>query len=250
VIEIHEHGEIREIRLARPPANALDGTMLRTLIAVLTRACDEGRRAVVISGLPGMFSGGLDVPALMGLDRAQMMDFWDAFFGVQRRLASLPIPVAAAITGHSPAGGAVLAAYCDYRVMADGKYRIGVNEVQVGLFAGPIIFGVIRRLVGPRQAERLLAGGLLMSPPEALAVGLIDRLLPDAEVIPAAIEWARSMTSLPPKAMSAMRALARTDLGALVGNLGPKDYEAMNDAWFSEETQVTMRKLVERLKKK
>src|SRR6185295_3064402 len=126
--------------------------------------------------------------------------------------------------------------YCDYRIMADGKYRIGVNEVQVGLFPGPIIFGVIRRLVGARQAERLMAGGLLISPQEARELGLIDRLVPDAEVVPAALEWARSMTALPPKAMSAMRGLARSDLMALVGNLGPRDYDAMSDAWFSEET--------------
>ncbi len=249
MIEIMDHGAVRELRLARPPANALNPELLDRLSAELDAAVAAGVRAVVLSGRPGMFTGGLDVPELLQLDRQQMLAAWAVFFGVQARLAAMPIPVAAAITGHSPAGGAVLALYCDHRVMAEGKFKIGLNEVQVGLCPGPVIYAVLRRLVGPRHADQLADGGVLLSPAEAQAVGLVDRVVTESEVVPAAIEWAQAMISLPPKAVAATRAYARSDLVALVSRLGPEDYETMNDAWFSDETQRTLRALVERLKK-
>jgi len=249
VLEIIDHEAVREIRFARPPANAFNMELLEGLNTALAEA-RTACQAIVLSGRAGMFSAGLDVPELLGLDRASMLRFWEAFFDAQALLAASPVPVAAAITGHSPAGGAVLALYCDYRVMAAGRFRIGLNEVQVGLFPGPVIYGALRRLVGPGVGDRLLSGGVLLGPEEALAVGLVDRVVEEASVLSAALEWARHMNSLPPRAVARTRALARADLIKLVGALGTSDYEAMNEAWFSAETQSTMRELVERLKKK
>lgn len=249
MIEIQDHGQVREIRLARPPANALETELLRSLISALDEAPAKGMRAIILSGRPGMFCAGLDVPHLLQLAPARMIDFWKQFFGAQQALAASPIPVVAAITGHSPAGGAVLCMHCDYRVMAEGKYKIGLNEVQVGLFPGPIIYGALLRLVGPRQAGILLSGGVMLSAAEALQIGFVDRLVPEAEVVPSALAWAQGMAALPTQALAQTRAMARADLIALTHDLKESDYEAMNAAWFSEETQATMRKLVERLKK-
>lgn len=249
MIETLRHGNVCEIRLARPPVNALDTGLLQALSGAIAGAVADGVAAIVVSGRPGMFSAGLDVPFLLGQTPEQMLGFWRDFFGAQQSIAASPVPIAAAITGHSPAGGAVLALHCDYRVMAQGKYRIGLNEVQVGLFPGPIIYGALRRLVGPRNADRLMSGGVMLSAEEAAQVGLVDRVVAEAQVIAAALEWARHMASLPPRALSLTRAMARADLIALTAALRMDDYRAMNAAWFSDETQFTMRQLVERLKK-
>jgi Delta3-Delta2-enoyl-CoA isomerase len=249
MIEIQDHGNVREIRLARPPANALETEMLRALIGAIRAAPEAGATAIVLSGRPGMFSAGLDVPLLLQFSRAGMLEFWRQFFGAQQAIAASAVPIVAALTGHSPAGGAVLAMHCDYRVMAEGKYKIGLNEVQVGLYPGPIIHGALKRLVGARQAERLLSGGQLLSGTEALDVGFIDRLVPETEVVPVALEWARGMAALPPRALAHTRKLSRADLVALTAELTDRDFEAMNAAWYSEETQATMQQLVARLKK-
>ena len=249
MIETFEHGNIREIRLARPPANALETEILRRLSGAIRAAAAQGAKAIVLSGRPGMFSAGLDVPHLLQLSREQMLEFWREFFGAQQAIAASPLPVAAAITGHSPAGGAVLALHCDYRVMAEGIYKIGLNEVQVGLFPGPIIYGALKRLVGTRHADRLLSGGVMLGSAEAVQVGFVDRIVPEAEVLAAALEWARHMAGLPPRALAQTRQMARADLIALTAGMRESDYEAMNAAWFSEETQSTLRQLVERLKK-
>src|SRR5690606_40710473 len=115
-------------------------------------------RGIVLSGQPRIFSAGLDVPYLLTLgdDRGALTNAWQAFFGVARALASSPVPVVAALTGHAPAGGCVYALCCDYRIMAAGDYRIGLNETQVGLVAPEGIQRLLRRAVGSHPAARLL----------------------------------------------------------------------------------------------
>src|SRR5258707_167744 len=91
-----EHDGVRELRLNRPPANALSPE----LIAALKRAVEspgQGIGALVLSGSPGMFSAGLDVPLLLTLDRAQMAEMWREFYALLRALACSPIPIAAAM---------------------------------------------------------------------------------------------------------------------------------------------------------
>jgi len=138
VLESIRHDATLELKLARPPVNALDPRLVAALREAVTAAPAQGARAIVMSGQPGLFSAGLDVPHLLTLDRAAMIAFWGELFGLLRAIARSPIPTVAAITGHSPAGGAVLAIFCDYRVMARGAFRIGLNEVQVGarVYAG------------------------------------------------------------------------------------------------------------------
>jgi len=94
-----------------------------------------------------MFSAGLDVPFLLTLDRPAIAALWRTFYALLRALAGSPLPIAAAVTGHAPAGGAVLMLFCDWRVMADGAWKVGLNEVQVGLTLPPVIFQAFKRQV-------------------------------------------------------------------------------------------------------
>lgn len=250
MLERIDHDGILELNMARPPVNALSPDYVRLLIEALTTAPREGAQAIVLSGRPGLFSAGLDVPALLALDEPAIYEFWKDFINLLGAIACSPIPVAAAITGNSPAGGAVMSIYCDYRVMAEGDYRIGVNEVQVGLPLPPIVHAALVRQVGPRHAERLGAGGLLLAPEDALAVGLVDRITPVDQVVPCALAWCRHMVELPPDAMRMTRDMVRADLVELFKHIGENDYRMMTDAWYGAETQATMRALVERLKQK
>jgi enoyl-CoA hydratase/carnithine racemase len=139
MIQTIEHGTMRELRLDRPPVNALSPELIVALKNAIEAAAREGAGALILSGAPGRFSGGLDVPLLLGLDRPAMAALWRDFYALLGTIAASPIPIAAAITGHAPAGGTVLALYCDWRVMAEGEYKIGFNEVQVGIPIPPVI---------------------------------------------------------------------------------------------------------------
>jgi 3,2-trans-enoyl-CoA isomerase len=249
MIDVVDHGAVRELRLARPPVNALDPGLIAALRAALAEAIAVKREAVVLSGSPGRFSGGLDVPALLQLDRAGIQRLWTDFFGLMRDLAALPVPIATAITGHSPAGGAVLAIFTDYRVMADGPFMIGLNEVQVGLTLPPMVLRGLTFVVGERQAARLATGGDLLSPAEALRCGFVDEVAPPADVVPRALAWCNQILSRPRGAMTATRAMARKPLVAAFDELGAQALSVMVDDWFAPEPQATLRALVARLKK-
>ncbi|MGN6312564.1 MAG: enoyl-CoA hydratase/isomerase family protein [Rhodanobacteraceae bacterium] len=245
----HDNG-IRELRLARPPVNALNPELVHVLREAVEAAPRESAQALVISGSSGIFSAGLDVPALLALGRTDMRAFWREFFALCGALARSSIPVAAAISGHSPAGGAVLALFCDYRVMARGAYRIGLNEVQVGLTVPDCIQAGLRRLIGAYRAERLLVQGTMLDAEAALATGLVDELADVDFVSARAIGWLGDVLKLPRQAMLSTRALARADLAALFADPASLPVEAFLDTWFAPEAQNTLRTMVERLKAK
>jgi Delta3-Delta2-enoyl-CoA isomerase len=97
MLEIVDHGAVREVRLARPPANALNPELVEGLDRALAEA-ENAAQAIVISGLPGMFSAGLDVPELLQLDRDRLSRFWQDFTRVLKRIALSPVPTAFALT--------------------------------------------------------------------------------------------------------------------------------------------------------
>lgn len=250
MLNIIKHDAVTEIQLARPPVNALNLDLLRALQQALADAVREEARGVLLSGAQGMFSAGVDVPALLMRDRAGVREFWHEFFVTCAALANLPIPVAAAITGHSPAGGAVLSLFCDYRVMAQGPYRIGLNEVQVGLIAPDCIQMAVRRVVGSYRAERLLVSGALIEAEQALAFGFVDELVAVDQVSTRALYWLNETLALPSHAMLGTRQIARADLTATFADVDALPIDTFVDAFYHPQTQATLQALVERLKSK
>jgi enoyl-CoA hydratase/carnithine racemase len=249
------HDAILELRLARPPVNALDPGLIHALRVAVEAAPADGARGIVLSGRPGMFSGGLDVPALLQLDRAGIAELWREFFGLCGALARSPIPTVAAITGHSPAGGAVLSIFCDYRVMARSAdaakpFRIGLNEVQVGLAVPEHIQIALRRLVGPYRAERLMVAGAMIDSDEALRVGFVDELAPADDVVPRALQWLHGLLALPPRAMAETRRFARADLAEAFADTSSMNTQHFVDGWFGEESQQVLQALVAKMKAK
>jgi enoyl-CoA hydratase/carnithine racemase len=234
-----DHGPVRELRLNRPPVNAFDEALLAALEAEF-RAPPPGVRGLVVSGAPGRFSAGLDVPALLGRDAAGIAAFTRTFFECLAACAECPVPVVSAITGHCPAGGAVLSLYADRRVMARGDFRIGLNEVAVALYPPPVIHRAFERLVGTRVAAEMLATGALVDPERALAVGLVDELAAPEEVVARAVAWLGECLKLPPRTYARTRALVRADLIALMRAPGAFDVEALAREWTSPETVATL----------
>ncbi len=251
MITVIDHGEVRELRLSRPPANALSPEMLVRLSELVELAPREGARALVVSGASGMFSAGLDVPALLSLDRAAMLDAWQVFHRAMRAFAASAVPVVAALTGHSPGGGCVLALFCDRRVMASGPFKVGLNEVAVGIPLPRVIFAAARRLLGARRVEEMASSAVLVDAETALGFGLVDEVAPPAEVVDRALGWCRRLLALPPHAFGETRAMLRADLVALFDGLDRAALEAELDrCWYGEEAQTSLHALVRRLKER
>jgi enoyl-CoA hydratase/carnithine racemase len=245
----HPHG-VLELALARAPVNALDPDLCSQLADAMRGGIGAGASGIVLSGGPKVFSAGLDVPHLLGLgdDRAAIRDAWAAFFDAVRAIGGSPVPVVAAIAGHAPAGGCVLALCCDYRIMAEGPFRIGLNETQVGLVAPEGIQHLLRRVVGGYRAERMLVAGEMVESARALEIGMVDELAAIDAVGTRALAWLDALLALPRRPMLRTREIARADL---VAALQPEriQLEHFLDAWMEPDTQAGLRAMLARIGK-
>ena len=250
MLEISNHGRIREIQLARPPVNALN----TEFVSLLTQSLNEASAdcgAVVLSGRDGIFCAGIDVVELMQLDREDVTGFWSAFFSLLETVACSPVPVACAITGHSPAGGAVISMLSDYRVMSRGNYKIGLNETRVGLIIPRVLQNAMARLVGLRTAGQMLVSGAMFNPEEALKSGFVDALENGFDAtVQNAHQWCDQLLALPPQAMLCNRAIARAHFKQEFTSDSDSGIATFVNTWFSDETQEIIKNLVAQLKSK
>ena len=250
LVETLVHGHVTELRLARAPVNALNPELCNDLSNALAGAVANGAGGIVLSGGPKVFSAGLDVPYLLSLgdDQAALLRAWTAFFDAARVLLESPVPVVAALAGHSPAGGCVLALCCDYRIMAEGPYRIGLNETQVGLVAPEGIQALMARVVGPHRAERLLVAGAMPDAAEALRIGLVDELTGIDEVAIRARAWLEELLQLPRTPMLETRRIARADAVACLRE-ERIDLPRFVGGWMQPDTQAALRAMLARIGK-
>lgn len=244
------HGRIRELRLSRPPVNAINPDLCAALRTAIDAAVAAGAEGLVLSGGPTVFSAGLDVPFLLSIqeDARALHDAWDGFFNAARALAACPVPVVAAIAGHAPAGGCVLALCCDWRVMADGPFTIGLNETRVGIALPPGIMRLMQRAVGDRRAEAMLVAGEMIEAPQALEAGLVDELAAADHVVSRAIARLDVLLDLPRGPMLETRRLLRT---GLQNALSPDSMQLDQclESWWSPDTQRALQAMVARIGK-
>jgi 3,2-trans-enoyl-CoA isomerase len=172
------------IQLNRGKANPINMTMITELRQTIRFAAEnEAIRGVILVGKPHFFSAGVDIIAAFQMNEAEIKAFWQNFIEMVIDLSSFSKPMISAITGHAPAGGCVLAICCDYRVMASGKYSIGLNEIPVGIIVPETIFHLYSFWLGERLAYQYLLEGKLLKSEQALAVGLVDELAEGSEVL-------------------------------------------------------------------
>lgn len=247
MLRIIDHDPVRELRLEYPPVNALRWESLEALREAVESAVRNKRiRSLMISGMPEYFSAGLDVRHQIEAGQEAADVVFHELFALLRAIGTSPLPIAAAITGHSVGGGALLAIYCDYRIMADGDFNIGLPEVRIGLPIPPVIYTALSRLIGPRMAERLCVEGTLMSSQAAQRIGLVDRLAPPSAVVAATLTWCQEMGALPPRALRLTRAAARRELAHAFAEFGWEELDELAAGWSGEETQKALRRWLDR----
>lgn len=241
-----EHGAVREVKMNRPPVNALTRELLRELRAAIEGAQQGGAQAIVLSGSRGWFSAGFDFPLLVSLGREEVVETWRELYALLRTIAISPIPIVAAMTGHAIAGGTVMAIFCDWRVMSAQDHKLGLNEVQVGIQLPPLVLSGLRRLVGPRLAEYLAVTGALLSPQQGLQIGLVDELAEVEVVGDRAVAWGQRVAALP-EAASVTRRMARADLVEIFQNDLGFEQGWFIATWLDPSTQKHIRAAAQRL---
>lgn len=229
------HGSVTLVRLGHGRANALDPELCGALAATLGELGKAGQ-AVVITGSGGIFSAGVDLKRLLAEDNTWLDGFLAALQGAFVAALDFPRPLVAAINGHAIAGGCVLAALCDQRLMAQGKGRIGIPELLVGVPFPALALEAVRAVVAPHVLTRLVLRGETLGAEEALAVGLVDELCTPEALEIEALELATRLASIPTRAFALTRRQLREPTATLLRELEAHDRE-VSAAWREPEVR-------------
>lgn len=204
-VTLEVSGGVGTIRLDRPPMNALDIATQDRLRELAEEA--SGRddvRAVVLYGGEKVFAAGADIKEMQAMDHPAMVVRSKALQESFTAVARIPKPVVATVTGYALGGGCELALCADFRIAGDNA-KLGQPEIMLGLIPGAGGTQRLARLVGPAKAKDLIFTGRHVKAEEALAMGLVDRVVPAAEVYEHARAWAAKLAKGPALALRAAK---------------------------------------------
>jgi enoyl-CoA hydratase len=242
-IPITHDAAVATLTLELGRGNAIDPGFITALHAALDEVETSDARALVITGRGKVFCGGLDLLAIHAYDRPTLAAFVDAFDGLFRRVLAFSRPTVAAVNGHALAGGCILAMACDRRVMTDGAFLIGVNEVQLGIPFPSAALEITRRATPAAARAQVLLQGRRLSPAEAHSIGLVHRLAGERGVLADALEEAEVFAAAGSAAVRAVKADLLASVLARIDGHAAARKERFLDAWFGSEAQARIRAL-------
>jgi enoyl-CoA hydratase/carnithine racemase len=194
------------IRLDRPKMNAICFQAQDELRAACAEATErDDVRAVVIWGGERLFAAGNDVAEMSKMSHAEMLKAAGGISSAATAIATIPKPVVAAVTGYALGGGCELSLAADIRIAADNA-TFGQPEILLGIIPGAGGTQRLPRLIGPSKAKDLIFTGRFVKADEALAIGLVDKVVPSDQVYAEAIAWASQFTAAAAVAIRAAKA--------------------------------------------
>jgi enoyl-CoA hydratase/carnithine racemase len=224
------------VQLRRPPMNPLSQALLAALRDTARElASDASVKAVVVRGSERAFAAGADIDEFgdAAVARRIARGFRDAFDAV----AAIPRPVIAAIEGYALGGGLELAMACDFRV-ASSKARLGQPEILLGIIPGAGGTQRLARLVGAARAKEMIFGGRQVKADEALAIGLVDRVVDPDAVVDAALAWAAELAGGAVVAMGLAKRLVDDGLGRPLADGLDAEADAFVEVFDTADAQI------------
>jgi enoyl-CoA hydratase/carnithine racemase len=236
---------IATIRLDRPKMNAINEQVQEEIAdAAAQVTADAAVRAVILYGGERVFAAGADIKEMAGQGYPQMAERSARLQAALTAIAEIPKPVVAAVTGYALGGGLELALCADFRVLGESA-KVGQPEILLGVIPGAGGTQRLPRLIGPSRAKDLIFTGRHMPAGEALAIGLADKVVPDAEVYQAARELVAKYTAGPALALRAAK--QAVDKGLEVDLATGLEIERLQFAalFATEDQKAGMRSFIE-----
>ena len=210
MVTYHSEDAIGFITLDNPPANSYNQAFMEELGDAIVRAADDaGARVVILrSSSPKFFSAGADVKTFAQQDAEDSVAMIEVAHQALGRIASVPKVFIALIQGHALGGGLEMALACDLRFGARGSYKLGTPEVTLGLLPGNGGTQRLPRMIGLSRALDLMITGRRITPGQAHALGMLDRLFPAAEAEAMTLEYAHALAGGAVEAIAAIKQAA------------------------------------------
>ena len=250
VVRLEKQDSVGHIVLDRPPANSYDAAFVEDLSRAIdeARADDSVKAIVVRSASEKFFSAGADVSFFAKSSPDEQMAFVARANGAMGMLEETPKVVIAAINGHCLGGGLEIALCCDFRIAAEGGYKIGLPEVTLGLLPGTGGTQRLPRLIGRQKALDLMLRGATLSPAEARDAGVVDEVVPAADLQARVAERARSYAEGASFAMGQIKLAAVQGYGQPLADGLAIEREALGRIFKSEDAREGITAFTEKRK--
>ena len=242
---------ILTLRLAHGKASALDLELLQALKEAFTAAeADTQLRAVILTGTGGIFSAGVDLKRILDGGEAYAQQFVPLLDQVFETQFAMTKPVVAAINGHAIAGGCILALACDIKLMANGKGRIGIPELKVGVPFPVSALEILRFSVPKSALQALLYEAETHSAEQGYGEGLVDEVLEPEDLMPRATQLASQLGAIPTASFRISKQMLRAEALAAMKQGREQFAEQINDRWSHDATYAHIRAYLEATLKK
>jgi enoyl-CoA hydratase len=244
-VRLEVEAKVGTIRLERPPVNALNRQMQEEIRQAAREAAErDDVRAVVIYGGEKTFAGGADVKEMAAMDYAEMAAAAPLLSSAITAVAEIPKPTVAAITGYALGGGLELALAADRRVAGD-NVKVGQPEILLGIIPGMGGTQRLARLIGPSKAKDLIYTGRFVPAEEALALGIVDEVVPADDVYATAHKWAAQFAEGPMRALAAAKAAIDGGLDTDLTSGLRLESHLFSALWATEDQRAGMTSFIE-----
>lgn len=239
------------LRLAHGKASAMDIELLAALQQAFSEAeTDDQVRAVVITGTGSIFSAGVDLKRILDGGEAYASQFVPLLDQVFETQFTMTKPVIAAVNGHAIAGGCILALACDIKLMANGRGRMGIPELKVGVPFPVSALEVLRFTIPKSALQAVLYEAETHSAEEAYGEGFVDEVLEPEDLMPRALELASQLATIPTESFRISKQMLRAEAMANIQK-GRAEFGAqIQDRWAHDATYAHIRGYLEATLKK
>lgn len=239
-INIEPHDAVAVLRLNNGVTNAIGPQLVADLTDAVLQIKNQ-YKGMLLAGGDKFFSIGLDLPELLQLDRAKMLEFYTHFNRAVLDLYTLPMPTASAIAGHATAGGAILALSCDFRYAAAGRRLIGLNEVKIGVPVPYLADLILRQIVGDRCATEMMFSGEFFEPQQAQKTGLVDAVFSAEDLEKEAVAKITALGDLPPQGLAQIKNNRVAQVRSRYDKLRQTETDSFLKCWFNPLVQELLR---------
>jgi enoyl-CoA hydratase/carnithine racemase len=247
-VSYHAEGAVGFITLDKPPANSYDKAFMEELAeAIVAAADDDAARAVVVrSSSPKFFSAGADVKTFAQQEADESMEMIELAHRALGRIAAIPKVFIAQVQGHALGGGLEIALACDLRFGARGTYKLGTPEVTLGLLPGNGGTQRLPRLIGTAKALDLMVTGRRITPGQAHALGILDRLFAAAETESKTLEYAQALAGGAVEAIGAIKLAVHEGVGMRLDDGLARERELIDGLFRSRDGREGLTAFVEK----
>jgi enoyl-CoA hydratase/carnithine racemase len=234
------HDSVAVLRLNNGVTNAISPELVDDLSKKAKQIKSEFKGAVFAGG-DKFFCIGLDLPALLQLDRPDMTEFYVRFNQAVLDLYALPMPTICAIDGHATAGGAIIAMSSDFRFVSSGRKLIGFNEVKIGVPVPYLADLMLRQITGDRCATEMMFTGEFVEPQQAQKIGLIDDVFSPEDLEEKAVAKISELAALPPYGMAVIKNSRVEAVRTRYEKMRSEDTDWFLNCWFNPAVQELLK---------